>query len=594
MSDTAPHFESTKPRYSDWTLYRRLLGDARGHWRGILLLLGMSLLAAPLALLMPIPVKIVVDHVLSDKPLPDLLAFLLPDALQQPGDGLLWAAVGMVLIIALLSQIQQLGDWLLKTWVGQRLILSFRARLFDHLQRLSLTYHHKTSSADSLYRMQFDASSIQSVAVEGVIPFSTAVVKVIVLLIAVARLDGTLALIAVLGGPALFGITELFRGKLRRRWSEVRERESRALGVVQETLGAVRVVKAFGQEERENRRYRSHAEGHVDAAVRAVWAHGTFDILVGVTTGLGAAAILYVGARHVQHGALTLGELLMVFTYLSQLFDPLREVGTRFAALQGALASAERVYKVLDEAPEATDRPDARAIERTTGHLQFKGVTFGYDPDEPIFRDVNLDIPAGSKVGIAGPTGSGKSTLLSLLPRFYDPQEGQILLDGLDVRDLTLESLRAQYAMVLQESVLFASSIAENIAYGRPGATRAQIEAAARQAAAYDFIQRMPGGFDAQVGERGMRLSGGERQRVALARAFLRDAPILILDEPTSALDQGTETEVMEALERLMAGRTTLMIAHRLSTLAECDVRLYVDRQRVTRQEGDVSGLDIS
>lgn len=580
--------------YGDGALYRRLLADARPFWGGVALLVAVSLLAAPLALLFPVPVKIVVDHVLGDKPLPDALARVIPDAWQGSADSLLLVAVGAVLVVALLMQVQQLGAWLLRTKVGQRLVLAFRARLFDHLQRLSLGYHHRAGAADSIYRLQFDAGSIQSVAVEGVIPFATALLKVAVLLVAVGRLDSTLAWIAIAGGPALFGLTEVFRGRLRRRWAEVRQRESDALGVVSETLGALRVVKAFGQEARESARYRDRGEQHVQSAMRAVWVHGLFDILVGVITGVGAAAILWVGARHVQSGQLTLGELLMVFTYLSQLFEPLREVGTRLAALQGALASAERVYRVLDEAPEAPEKPDALPLERARGDVRFEHVTFGYDPARPVLIDVDVTIPAGSRVGIAGPTGSGKSTLLGLLPRFHEPQEGRVLLDGTDVRDFRLKDLRAQLSMVLQDSILLRASVAENIAYGRPGASRREIEEAARQAAALPFIRALPQGFDTQLGEGGGGLSGGERQRLALARAFLRDAPILILDEPTSALDTGTESEVLEALERLMAGRTTLMIAHRLSTLASCDLRLEVADSRVRVRRGDVSDVPMA
>ena len=583
-----------KRLYGDWTLYRRLLGEARPFWGSLTSLFFLSLLAAPLGLLMPIPVTIVIDHVLGDKPIQPLLGFFLPASVEASKDALLWTAAGAIVCIALLTQLQQLGTWLLNTWVGQRLILRFRSRLFDHLQRLSLGFHHERGTADSVYRLQFDAPSIQSVAIDGVIPFATAIVKVIVLVIATALLDWQLALIALLGGPVLFGLTELYRKRLRTRWQEVRERESSAMAVVQETLGAVRVVKAFGAEERENVRYRERGDAHVSAAMKAVWAHGSFDILVGVVTGLGAAGILFLGARHVQVGSLTLGELMLVVAYLSQLFAPLREIGTRVAALQSALASAERVFAVLDEQPSASEKPDAKSLERARGHVVFENVTFGYDPEEPIIREVDVDVPAGSRVGIAGRTGSGKSTLLKLLPRFYEPQVGRVLLDGVDIRDYRLKDLRDQYGIVLQEAVLFATSIRENIAYGRPDASFEEIQQAARDAAAHDFIMEQEHGYDTLVGERGMRLSGGERQRVSLARAFLRNAPILILDEPTSALDKGTESEVMEALERLMQGRTTFMIAHRLTTLASCDIRLQIEDRRVIQREGDVSDVEMS
>lgn len=582
-ADPTPTAETDGPKrkYGDFDLYKRLLQMARPFWSSLVGLFFLSLLAAPLALLMPVPVKIVVDHVLGDQPLPGWLDTVLPSAWSATPAALLWTATIATVVIAFLVQIQDMALWLGRTWVGRKLVVGLRTRIFDHLQRLSLGWHYREGSADSLYRLQFDAPSIESVAVEGLIPFATAFVKVVVLTIAVMQIDWVLALIAVLGGPALFGITELFRGRLRRRWSAVRERESAALQVVQESLGAIRVVKAFGQEDRERGRFKGHADDGVDAAMKAVWAHGFFDVVVGLVVGIGGAAILYVGAQHVISEQITLGELLLVLAYLAQLFHPLREVGTRVAAIQGALASAERVFAILDEVPDVQERPNAKALPRCEGRFAFKDVTFGYIPENPVISDVAIEIPAGSKVGIAGRTGSGKSTLLSLLPRFYDPQQGHVVLDGHDLRDLKLSDLRQQYGIVLQEPVLFNTSVRENIAYGRPGATEAEIVQAAKDAAAHAFITELEHGYDSVVGERGMSLSGGERQRVSLARAFLRNAPVLILDEPTSALDTGTESEVMDALERLMKGRTTFMIAHRLTTLASCDIRLEVSEGKV-------------
>ena len=512
-------------RYGDWDLYRRLWQEARAYRWHILGLFLLSLLAAPLSLLLPVPVKVVVDHVLGDQPLPAWLAAFVPASWVGGGTQLLTACALAVVVLAVLVQLQDMAAWLWKTWIGKRLVLDFRARLFQHLQRLSLSFHDRRKTADSIYRLQLDAPAIESVAVEGAIPFATAIVKVLVLLAATARLDLLLAGVAVLGGPVLFGLTELFRVKLRNRWTSVQETESSAMTVAQEALGSMRVVKAFGQEERESLRYESRVRAGVEAAMRAVWAHSTFDLLVGVTTGLAAAALLYLGARHVQEGVLTLGELLLVLAYLSQLFAPLREVGTRVASMQRALASAARVLTVLDEPSEIRDPPDARPLGRAQGAFSFRDVTFGYDPARPVIRHVDLEIPAGARVGIAGRTGSGKSTLLSLLPRFYDPTGGAVHLDGVDLRALRLGDLRRQFAIVLQEAVLFSTSIRENIAYGRPDATQAEIEEAARLAAAHDFIAALPAGYDSPVGERGKGLSGGERQRVALARAFLCDAP---------------------------------------------------------------------
>jgi len=579
-------------RFGDMALYKRLLAEARPYWGHMAALFALGLVGAPLALLMPLPVQVIVDNVLGGKPLLPVVDALVPDAWAADPETLLLAATGSLICFAFLVHLVELVAWIYKTWIGERLLLALRARLFDHMQHLSLAFHTRQNSGDAIYRMQVDATSIRSVSIYGVIPLATALVKVVVLLYAVARIDWTLAGIALLGGPVLFGLTEIYRGRLRRRWKEARESESSAMSVVQESLGAVRVVKAFGRESHESARYREHAGRGLNAMLAAVRAHGMFDLWVGLSTGIGGAVILYLGARHVQEGVITLGELLLVLAYLTQLFGPVRELGTRMADVQSALASAARVFGVLEEEPGVKDVPDAQPLDRALGAFAFRDVTFGYGDGRPVLASVDLEIPRGARVGIAGKTGSGKSTLLSLLPRFYDPQEGAVLLDGADVKSLRLADLRRQFSIVLQDTVLFSTTVRENIAFGRPGATEAEIEQAARDAAAHEFVSALPDGYETQVGERGLRLSGGERQRIALARAFLRDAPVLILDEPTSALDTATEAKVIAALDRLMEGRTTFMIAHRLSTLESCDMRLeIVDGRVVERGEnlGDVT-----
>jgi len=577
--------------YADAQLYRRLAGSVQPYGRHLVTLFFVSLLGAPLALLIPLPVKIVVDGVLGGQPLSPVVAGLVPDAWQGDASRLLWACVFAIVAFSVLIQLHAFFTWLYQTWIGEKLVVGFRARLFDHLASLSIAFHSRQDSADALHRVQVDATSIKEATVYGAIPFATSLLKVLALTYVTARIDLTLALVALGAGPVVFVLTEIYRGRLRQRWQAVREAESSALSVVQESLGAVRVVKAFGQERREGERFRRHADTNVKAALAAVRAHASFDLWVGIATGIGGAAVLYVGARHVQSGETTLGELLLIVAYLSQLFMPLRDLGARLADMQRALASAARVFHVLDEQSEVDERKGARHVDRVEGAFSFRGVRFGYDPDEPVLRGVDLEVPAGSRVGIAGRTGSGKSTLLSLLPRFYDPQAGAVLVDGTDVRELRLADLRRQFSIVLQESVLFSTSIRENIAYGRPDAALDEIRDAARAAAAHEFIERLPQGYETQVGERGTRLSGGERQRIALARAFLRDAPVLILDEPTSALDTGTEELVIGALERLMKGRTTFMIAHRLSTLESCDLRVELVDGEVVLRRGDLDDV---
>jgi len=361
------------------------------------------------------------------------------------------------------------------------------------------------------------------------------------------------------------------------------------MSVIQEVLAALRVVKAFGQEDREQGRFVRQSNEGMRARIRLSLAEGGLGLLLGLTTAIGTAAVLFIGVRNVQSGTLTLGELLLLMSYLSQLYSPLKTISRKVASLQSHLASAERALSLLDEAPDVFEKLNARPITRAEGAVVLHDVSFSYDSTQPVLDDISLEIPAGMRVGIAGKTGAGKTTLMNLLTRFYDPTEGQILLDGIDLREYKLADLRNQFSIVLQDSILFSTSIAENIAYACPGASEAEIVEAARAANAHDFIISLPDGYETQVGERGMRLSGGERQRIALARAFLKNAPILILDEPTSSVDMKTESGIMEAMERLMRGRTTFMIAHRLSTLENCDVLLVLKDGQFLAVQSDVS-----
>jgi ATP-binding cassette, subfamily B, bacterial len=346
---------------------------------------------------------------------------------------------------------------------------------------------------------------------------------------------------------------------------------------VQEVLTGLRVVKAFGREDREQERFVGRAGEGTRKRIRIAVIDGLFTMAVGLTTAVGTAAVLYVGLRRVESGRITLGDLVLIMGYLAQLYVPVSYISKSLSLLQTALASAERAFSVLEERHDVLERPGARALKRAAGAVEFDRVSFSYDARDPVLQDVSFAVPAGSRLGIAGVTGAGKTTLTNLLMRFYDPTAGRILLDGIDIRDYKVADLRNQFAIVLQEPVLFSTSIAENIAYARPSARDEEIVAAARAANVHEFIAGLPDGYATLVGERGMRLSGGERQRVSLARAFLKDAPILILDEPTSAVDVKTEAEIIRAMERLMADRTAIMIAHRLSTLESCQYRMELD-----------------
>jgi ATP-binding cassette subfamily B protein len=373
---------------------------------------------------------------------------------------------------------------------------------------------------------------------------------------------------------------------MRQQAREIKKIESSALSVVQEVLGAVRVVKAFGQEEREQGRFTERSNEGLRARVRLSFFEGGFGMLVALITAAGMAAVLYVGVTDIKAGRLSLGNLLLVTGYLAQVYAPLKTISRKAASLQSHFAGAERAFALLDETLDVTEKPNARPLRRASGRMTFRNVSFAYNEERPVLRSISFDIAPGTCVGLAGTTGAGKTTLVSLLTRFYDPISGAILLDGHDLRDYKLADLRNQFALVLQEPILFPVSIAENIAYARPSATESEIIQVAKAANVHDFISRLPHGYATLVGERGLCLSGGERQRISIARAFLKDAPILILDEPTSSVDAKTEAAIVSAMERLIDGRTSFIIAHRPTTLSHCDTILRIEAGRLAEVQG--------
>ncbi len=567
---------------SDFQIVRRLIGVARPYWGHLTAIWLLNLLAVPIALVTPIPIRLAIDSVLGDRPMPAFFTRVLPAAALADDTARLWTIVGLMLTIAVVAGVHVMVSWVLQAYTSERLTLTFRLLLFRHSQRLSLAYHDARGSSDSVYRIQYDATGLAGILVAAVTNLVNPVITVTAMVITMATIDVQLALVALVVIPFLYLVAGAFRHRLGTKWREVKRLDSSAMGVTQEMLGALRVVKAFRLEEQKQQRFIRISDTRIREYVDVARTRGLIDLLVFLTIAAGTAAVLVIGINHVSAGILTLGALLMVMAYLGQIYEPLKTMSSAVTELQSSFESARRAVEYLGELPETVERPHARPLDRARGAITFKNVSFSYDKKRPVLSQVSFHVPAGSRVGIQGRTGAGKSTLASLLMRFYDPGEGQILLDGVDARDYRLADLRDQFAIVLQEPVLFSTTIFENILCGRPGATKADVEKAAAMANVHQFISALPLGYDTEVGERGMSLSGGERQRISLARAFLKDAPILVLDEPTSAVDVATETLIVDAIERLMHGRTTFVIAHRLSTLEGCDLRLLLEDGHVT------------
>ncbi|MFL6301001.1 MAG: ABC transporter ATP-binding protein [Terriglobales bacterium] len=558
--------------------YLRVLRQARVFWPQLAGIAALSMISAPLALLLPLPVKIAVDSVLGSGPLPRWLAWMVHDASTSSA---LVTAVGLLLAIAVINQVQALMAWYLQTCTAEGLVWDFRAQLLRHVQRLPMSFHDRAGAYDLAYRIQNDAASIQYIVIQGIIPVFTATCTLAAMLYVSVCMDLKLAWIAISIAPVLALLTRKCSSIVRQRSMTVKQLDSSAIAVVQEVLASIRVVKAFGQQEREEKRFVGQSNSRVRNQIKLATVQGWFNLLIGLTIALGSAGVLYVGVRHVHRGILTVGDLLVIIAYIAQMYEPLRLISTRTADLQSWIVSVDRAFDLLQERTEIEEAIVPRALGRAEGDVEFRNVSFTYNNGRSGLRDISLSIPHGSRVGVIGTTGAGKTTMIHMLMRFYDPSEGEVRLDGVDLRDYRIADLRRQFAVVLQEPVLFNISIAENIAYGNPNASEEEIFAAAQAAHCHDFILRQPQAYATVIGERGDRLSGGERQRIALARAFLRDAPILILDEPTSSIDVATETEIMRATEELMRGRTTFMIAHRLSTLRLCDMVVRLEQGRV-------------
>ena len=429
----------------------------------------MSILSTPITLLMPLPLKIVVDSVLGHQPLPRWLSRLIPSALSHTGFLLL--AAGLLIFIAFLSNLQSLASWLLQTYTGEKLVHDLRAQLLWHVQRLSLAFHERRGANDTAYRIQYDAAAIQNILINGLLPIVSSAFGFAAMLYVTAQINWRLAIVAIILSPVLWLLAHNSSRKVSNGYDEVRELDSSAMLILHETLAAVRVVKAFGRETHEDELFRRKSRQRMTEQIRLASIQAGFHVLIGFAIALGTAAALVVGVRQVQAHAITVGELLLVMAYIAQLYEPLRNISGKIPELQAAISSVRRAFSLLDETPEPSETPSKVPAKRVMGHFIFSDVSFQYTNGRRVLSNVSFEVQPGTRVGIAGPSGSGKTTLINLLTRFYDPVEGCISLDGADLRNYKLADLRQQYSIVLQEPMLFSTTVAANIAFARPEAS---------------------------------------------------------------------------------------------------------------------------
>lgn len=553
------------------SVYRRAAQYYRPFYGQTAVGLLLTLAAIGLNLLKPWPFKVIVDDVLTPaggdarRSLIPLLCLALVGI--QLGWGLLNMATNYIFVR-----------------IGLKALLRLRTELYAYLQSLSLKYHDARRSSDSSFRVAYDSQAIQTIFNKGFTNIFTSIVTLLGTFVVMMGIDWQLTLLSLGVVPLIVFAIYFFANRIRRHSTAIQERESAVLAQAQEGLSSVRMVHAFGREDWEVRQFASHAEQSLVASLRLTLTNVYSTLIISTLMAAGTAALYYVGSLHVLDGSLSLGSLLVFSAYLLMLYQPLESLTHTAWAMEGAAAGAQRCFEVLDRTDDVLDRPRAITIQKTAGAIAFHGVNFGYSPNQQVLTDLNLQIAPSQIVGVVGGTGAGKSTLLSLVPRFYDPTSGQVMIDGEDVRDVTKKSLRAHIGIVLQDTLLFSTSVRENIAYGRPDASEEEIIEAAQRAQADEFIRRMPQGYESQVGERGGHLSVGQRQRIGIARAFLKDAPILLLDEPTSALDPTTEAAIMNTIRELMRGRTTLIVTHRLATVHGVDRIVVLDRGELVEQ----------
>ena len=556
------------------------------HWKALLVGLCAVIGEGAADLLQPWPLKVVFDNVLRTGP--SHAHGWLNEWVQSMVGGdplaILKFAALAALAIAVVGALCSYTEKYLTTSVGQWVMHDLRRMLYSHVQRLSLSYHDHKQTGDLISRVTTDIDAIQSFIASGLLGALVNSLTLIGMVAVMFYINWRFTLIALSVAPVLFGVVYTYTRRIKKASRAVRRKEGEIVSVIQEVLTSIRVVKAFAREDYEQHRLEEESLESVEIALRARGMKAKLSPIVEILVAIGTAMVLWFGARMALAGTLSAGTLIVFIFYLGKMYKPMQDLSKMTDSYSKAAVGYERIREILDTNHEVRDLPGARKAPQFEGLIEFDNVSFAYEPASPILHHVTFRIEPGQTAALTGPTGAGKTTIISLIPRFYDADQGVIRIDGRDIRGFTMKSLRQQISFVLQETVLFHGPIWHNIAYGKPDASRAEILRAAELANAHEFIEKMADGYDSIVGERGVTLSGGQRQRIAIARAVIRNTPILILDEPSSGLDAGSEKLVFEALDRLMEGKTSIVIAHRLSTIRRADIILMVNDGRIVER----------
>jgi ATP-binding cassette subfamily B protein len=567
----------SRARTSAWALWRvfpSAFPYVKPYRRLGVLSMTMTVLTALLSLAQPWPLAIMIDSVAGDRPA--------PFGIENQTVLLLLAVLTGFLLTVLIHGLN-VGNSFVDSKLEQNMILDLRSDLFAHCQRLSLAFHDARRTGELMSRINYQASALGAI-VMALPPLAESLLTLVGMTAIALLIDWKIALVSLSIAPLIYYALGHYGTRIVPRLQRVQSLEWQSLSIVNEAMSMLRVIVSFGREDYEHRRFREQGQTAVDARVDLTVRQTAFTLSVQTATALGTAFVFFFGFYSVFSGSITIGEFVVLLSYITAIYRPLEAISNTIGMLNEQLVQAKASFDLLDLEPEVKEHSQPIEMKQCAGAVAFEGVGFAYPGRQDTLSDISFLVAPGSRIAIVGPTGAGKTTLMSLLIRFYDAREGSVSIDGVDVRRLSLHSLRAQLGVVLQEPLLFSGSIAENIRYGRLDATDDEIVSAAHAANAHDFISRLPAGYGTELGERGAHLSGGERQRICIARAFVKDAPILILDEPTSSIDSRTENVILDALDELMVGRTSFMIAHRLSTVRDADLIIVLDHGRIVQQ----------